>query len=176
MRTSIRRHAAGLAFAAAAGWALLILSAPLLASGRAGRAGVGVAAAAYLAGSVVCHQQPLRSFHIGAAQLPVCARCTGLYLAGALGIGLTLAVRRRRQASRLTHGLPPRVTARKSPVTRLSWRAILILAASPMLLSVGLEWAGAWAGSNALRAVTGLPAGWAVGALVVESLSFRGKL
>jgi hypothetical protein len=53
---------------------------------------------------------------------------------------------------------------------------ILILSALPMLLSVVLEWNGAWAGSNVIRAATGLPAGCAVGAFVIESLSFRGKL
>src|SRR3990172_4039303 len=34
-------------------------------------------------GYAVCHRIDLRSFHLGARQLPLCARCSGMYL-GAL--------------------------------------------------------------------------------------------
>src|SRR6478672_3572793 len=49
---------------------------------------VGVAAYAFLAavyevGSFLCHQLPERSFHFRGAQLPVCARCIGLYVGAA---------------------------------------------------------------------------------------------
>ena len=37
-------------------------------------------------GHFICHQRPERSFFIGGQQLPVCARCTGLYLGAALAI------------------------------------------------------------------------------------------
>ena len=40
----------------------------------------------FAAGGLVCHQRPERSFFVDGHQLPVCARCTGLYLSGALGI------------------------------------------------------------------------------------------
>ena len=43
------------------------------------------AAAVYAAGSLVCHQRPERSFHLAGAQLPVCARCLGLYVGGFVG-------------------------------------------------------------------------------------------
>ena len=49
--------------------------------------------------------------------------------------------------------------------------ADLVLAALPMALSVVLEWAGAWPGSNLGRALTGLPVGAAVGALLVQTLT-----
>lgn len=45
-------------------------------------------------GSAVCDQLPTHSYHIGDVVLPLCARCTGLYL-GALLTLLYLVVRRR---------------------------------------------------------------------------------
>lgn len=34
----------------------------------------------------VCHRIDLRSFHLGARQLPLCARCTGMYLGAMFGL------------------------------------------------------------------------------------------
>lgn len=39
-------------------------------------------------GYAVCHQIPERSFHIGDYQLPLCARCSGMYLGAMLGLAL----------------------------------------------------------------------------------------
>jgi len=39
------------------------------------------AAVVYLAGGRICHQRPERSFATRDVQWPVCARCSGLYLA-----------------------------------------------------------------------------------------------
>src|SRR5690606_17850729 len=69
------------AFAAGAAiWAVVLGTTPLPATWT----GVG-AALIYVAGSLICHQIPERSFHLGPAQLPVCARCFGLYVGVALG-------------------------------------------------------------------------------------------
>ncbi len=38
-------------------------------------------------GYALCHQIPERSFHIGDYQLPLCARCSGMYLGAVLGLG-----------------------------------------------------------------------------------------
>jgi len=38
----------------------------------------------FAVGSLICHQRPDRSFFVDGHQLPVCARCTGLYLSGAI--------------------------------------------------------------------------------------------
>src|SRR5512139_331034 len=35
-------------------------------------------------GYAVCHRIDLRSFHLGERPLPLCARCTGMYLSAAL--------------------------------------------------------------------------------------------
>ncbi len=37
-------------------------------------------------GYAVCHQIDLRSFHLGDRRLPLCARCSGMYLAAMLGL------------------------------------------------------------------------------------------
>src|SRR5262245_32312506 len=78
------------------GWATAIGAAPIAAQGTG--ASAVAASLIYLAGSVVCHQRPERSFHLAAVQLPVCARCTGLYLGGAAGVLGWLWWRRRRSA------------------------------------------------------------------------------
>ena len=40
----------------------------------------------FAVGSVICHQRPDRSFFVDGHQLPVCARCTGLYLSSGAGL------------------------------------------------------------------------------------------
>ena len=52
------------------------------------------AAVAYLLGSQICHQIAERSFHLAGAQLPVCARCTGIYAGFAAGVVLATLSRR----------------------------------------------------------------------------------
>jgi len=129
-------------------WVTMILTAPLALS----RARVPVLTlAVYQAGSLVCHQRPERSFHLAGMQLPVCARCFGLYLSGA--VGLTLASRRRRALS-----------------TR-AVRLFLTLAALPIAATAALEWLGAMQTSNIQRLLTGLPLGFAAGVVIVRSLS-----
>src|SRR5215475_7414277 len=59
-----------------------------------------MSAAVYQIGSLVCHQLPNRSFYFWGSQLPVCARCTGLYVGAALA---ALASVRTGQA--LQHGV-----------------------------------------------------------------------
>ncbi len=81
--------------------------------------------------------------------MPVCARCTALYVSGAIG-ALAAWLGRARGARRA--------------------RAILMLAALPMALSVALEWTGLSAGSNLLRAASALPAGGAAGWVIVRLL------
>jgi len=52
-------------------------------------------------GSVLCHQLPERSLALGGVALPLCARCTGLYLgAGGAGLGLLIGRPRPRAGRR----------------------------------------------------------------------------
>jgi uncharacterized membrane protein len=142
--------AVGLTCAAVA-WLALVLTAPVaLSRGRL----PALTLAVYHAGSLVCHQRPERSFHLAGVQLPVCARCFGLYVAGAAG--LIVAWRRRRTLS-----------AR-------AVQTLLALAALPIVTTVALEWLGAIETSNLQRMVTGLPLGFAAGVVVVRSLARPG--
>ncbi len=66
--------------AAVGAWCLLIVLAPLLVD-RFPLPG----ALLYLFFSPICHQLPERSFFIFGHQLPVCARCTGIYFGALAG-------------------------------------------------------------------------------------------
>ena len=108
----------------------------------------------YVAGSHVCHQRADRSFHIGGHQMPVCARCTGLYVSAAAGIPLALAA-------------AAAMSSRRS-------RTILLLAALPTLATWALEYWGVAPFSNLSRAVAALPLGFAATWLVISTL--RGRM
>jgi uncharacterized membrane protein len=47
-------------------------------------------------GYAVCHRIDLRSFHLGERQLPLCARCTGMYLGAVAGLAYQQVLSRRR--------------------------------------------------------------------------------
>lgn len=47
-------------------------------------------------GYAVCHRIDLRSFHLGDRQLPLCTRCSGMYLGAMLGLTYQFIVGRRR--------------------------------------------------------------------------------
>ena len=63
---------------------------------------VGLLGKADAVGYAVCHRIDARSFHLGERPLPLCARCSGMYL-GAM-LGLTYQVRTGWRKS----GMPPR--------------------------------------------------------------------
>jgi uncharacterized membrane protein len=109
-----------------------------------------VTMAVYEAGSRICHQRPERSFHVSGVQLPVCARCFGLYLAAALGAAAALA------AGRGSGG---------------TGRAAIAFAALPLLASVGPEWVGVVEGTNVTRFLSALPFGAVVAWVLISSLS-----
>jgi uncharacterized membrane protein len=108
---------------------------------------------AYAVGSVICHQLPERSFFIDGRQLPVCARCTGLYVSGAVGLLGWIAVK----FGRSWRGIPV------PPRTAL---AIVSGAAMPTAISYVTGVTGVWDGSNLTRAALAVPLGVAAGAVV----------
>ncbi len=55
-----------------------------------------------LVGYAICHQIPERSFHMHGEQLPLCARCTGIYMGALAGFTLMWLMGRKRASS-----LPP---------------------------------------------------------------------
>jgi len=140
-------------------WALLLVAAPFLAS-RAHLPSIAAAAsvAVYAVGSLVCHQLPQRSYRLWAAQMPVCARCTGIYAGAATASLVALAVPRRAGA---------RAVAARA-VTRRA-RAILALAVAPSLATLVYEWTTRHAPANTIRFAAGLPIGIAVAWLIVAA-------
>jgi uncharacterized membrane protein len=128
---------------AAGGWVILLLAAPSLPA--------TLAAGVYVIGAHICHQLPDRSFHIGTAQLPVCARCMGIY--GGVALAAVSGVAR-------SGGFRP---------AHLSARALLALGATPTVVTVFAEWLGMWHPSNVVRALAGLTLGAAVGLILADA-------
>lgn len=125
-------------------WLALLVTAPSV------TLGVPLTTAAYAFGAAICHQLPDRSFHLGAAQVPVCARCLGLYAGAAIGA--------------VWAALAPR------PV---GGRAMLVLAALPTggtWLAEALTLAEP---SNVTRFVAALPLGAAVVAVAVSTVNYE---
>jgi uncharacterized membrane protein len=82
--------------------------------------------AIYVAGHLVCHQRPERSFASCGYSWPVCGRCAGLYVGAAAGVFLFAFWRNDRVAA-----------------TTTAWRRRLVLAVLPT--------AALWLGEFALR-------------------------
>ncbi len=110
-----------------------------------------VTAFVYAVGSVVCHQIPERSFYWGAAQFPVCARCTGLYVGGLVGL-LAIAVLRR-------------------PFSSAAARRVLVITAVPTVVTVGTAMLGWWDPANIWRFSFAAPLGLSVGVVVGAAVS-----
>jgi uncharacterized membrane protein len=107
----------------------------------------------FAASSLICHQRPERSFFIDGHQLPVCARCTGLYLSGAIGFAGWLVLKGVRGWGRIV--VDPR---------RAAW--VFMMAAIPTALSLAAATLGVWDGANLTRALLALPLGTVAGAIV----------
>jgi hypothetical protein len=144
-------------------WAAALPLATFAAGQRStGTIGYALAFVVYAVGSVVCHQLPERSFHLFAVQMPVCARCTGIYFGGALAVILFVLARDRqvRQVGTMGHVA---VRARSRVPTPLGQaRRVLIASAVPTSLTILYEVATGSTPANWLRAVSGAPLGAAV--------------
>jgi uncharacterized membrane protein len=138
-----------LAVLVATAWLVCLFAAPVL-PGWAG-------AILYAVGSLICHQLPDRSFYLAGYQLPVCARCLGIYVGAACGAALVW-MRSRRWENPL-------------PVAPATGRLLAFAAAAPTVLTVALEAAGLWYPSNLVRAYAGFPLGGVVAFVVVNALA-----
>jgi len=98
----------------------------------------------------ICHQIPERSLHFGGRALPLCARCTGIFLGFAVCLGVLLVAYR---------GLAPRYP---------SWPklAFLTLLFVPTAVDAITSYAGMRESGNAVRMVTGSLAGTAIAAIL----------
>ena len=160
-------------------WMLMLLMVPLLlARETGGRAVTTVAAGTYLVGSLICHQRPDRSFRLWGVQMPVCARCAGLYLGAAVGALIAGAgVSSQRFAAHVRESLI-RDTERGgsrgiAELASPALRVIVLAAAVP----TGVTWLGEAVGwlpfAGGVRAVAAVPLGAAV--TWVASLVIRGE-
>jgi hypothetical protein len=177
-------------------WAVLVVMAPFAATQSSpGSVWYATAFAVYGAGRYICHQLPQRSFYLWTAQLPVCARCTGIYLGGALAAVVAAA----RPWWTDPVGEKPRVnTARPSPSKRRhkGWqrrsvprprttmavaldrlglessraRVLLAVAAVPTALTLVYEWTTGDRPSNMIRALSGAPLGAAIVLILAAAL------
>jgi len=134
----------------AACWLVGLLVAPFLPA--------PLAAALYAVGSLICHQLPDRSFHLGGFQLPVCARCLGIYAGAACGAIIGAVLSSTRGPSHV------RLSAKAS-------RWLVALAALPTVISVALEALGLWRTTNEIRFTAGFPLGLASAFVVVSVLA-----
>jgi uncharacterized membrane protein len=142
--TDSRRLISYILAMSATGWVLLVVAGPLLASTSASAGGW-----LYAVGALICHQQPERSFHVGTSQLPVCARCLGLYGGAALGlIAWALTAHRRRAPWMASHAM-----------------ITVAVSGAPTMLTILTAWIGVGDPSNPWRAALAVPLG-AAGGLV----------
>jgi uncharacterized membrane protein len=145
-----RWTAPGVAVMAAA-WVFLLIAAPYLTTPAAGML--------YAAGALMCHQLPDRSFHLEGIQLPVCARCFGIYGGAALGSAAGAITLGRRWLARR-----PLLFTRS-----LKWM-VTGVAAVPTLATFALEWGFGWPISNGVRATSAIALGCAVAFVVTSAL------
>ena len=160
--------------AASAAWAVLLVAAPFLASrAHASSLAAAVIVGVYGIGAFVCHQLPARSLHVWSVQMPVCARCAGIYfgaVAGALVWGRSAKAfppplaRERRDVRRST----PKRLRREGGALRHA-RVILAVAAAPTAVTLAYEWTTGDMPSHAIRAAAGAVIGAAVASLVVAA-------
>ena len=129
-------------------WLALLIITPLAPS--------SIATLMYAAGAVICHQLPERSFHLAGFQLPVCARCLGIYAGAAAAASIHVL------------GVFVAHSARWRLLSPAAARRVFLVSALPTVVTVALEWAGAWSGTNVVRAIAGVALGVG-GALVVMS-------
>lgn len=126
------QFAAGIA---AALWLTMILVAP---------------PAAFAAGHFICHQRPERSFFLHGRQLPVCARCTGLYAGAAVAAPIAIVL--------------------GAALSRNRARWLLSALALPTAITWSLEFVAGVPFSNVARFVAALPLGFAAAWLVLGEI------
>lgn len=114
----------------------------------------GVMGKAVAVGYAICHRIAERSFFITETlQMPLCARCTGIYLGAAVGAGVLVA-RRRLRADRL----PP------WPITfiLIGFGGLMALDGANSYLTLFPGYVAPYSPHNIMRLVTGMLAGLAL--------------
>jgi hypothetical protein len=150
----------------AVGWAAAIPAAAWVASfARPAAPASLLALLVYAIGSAVCHQLPERSFYLWGRQLPVCARCTGLYAGAAFAALLVWSSLRLRVSVPSVSSVSPRIPNPKSRIT------IVTLALLPNLLTIAYEWTTGVTPANWIRAAAGFVSGAVVASFLVYDVN-----
>ena len=102
-------------------------------------------------GALICHQRPERTFFVDGRQVPVCARCTGLYAGAGFAVPLALMAAASIASNRA--------------------RMIALVASLPTVITWSLEFGGVAHFSNAIRFAAALPLGAAAAWLVLGVLA-----
>lgn len=147
---------------ASVAWAVVLPLAPLAVTRPPSGRLYAFAFLVYGLGSTVCHQLPGRSFFLHGAQWPVCARCAGIYAGGALG-AIAWVARVRRMA--FTWSAAGRAAGAETLALVAAW--------TPAAITLLYEWTTGITPSNLARALSGLPAGFVVGWIVVTATASR---
>jgi hypothetical protein len=192
MRTFAWRSALRPAFVAASvAWAAVLLLAPFVASRpHASDAGAAFMITVYGIGSLLCHQLPERSFRVSSAQMPVCARCAGIYFGAAMAaivasasggmraksqhtplvVSVSHHDQKRSSFDRLrTNGIGNHQFLTRHPISVANGpRAALIAAVIPTLATLVYEWTTGHMPAHWIRAAAGIPIGAVAAWLVVR--------
>jgi hypothetical protein len=129
---------------------------------------------------MICHQRPERSFQLFAVPMPVCARCTGIYVGAAL-MAIVVVVRR-------SHGpVEQRSTAEGARTARALGRVerpdaasgldparrVLLVSVLPSAATLVYEWSTGLMPAHWVRATSGAPLGAAVAWIVCRAATAR---
>ena len=139
-------------------WSLALPLATFAASGPHSSSGLYLLSlSVYFGGGVVCHQLPPRSFFVWGSQMPVCARCTGIYAGAAVAAIVAVVMRRGGPMC------PPGADTQDGPYDA---RVAFVLAALPTAATLAYEWITGPTPSNWTRAAAGVPIGAVVAWIV----------
>ena len=178
METRLRRAFLALAVL----WALLLPIAAYAASGPRETASTWanlLTYCVYRAGRVICHQRAERSFFLFGVPLPVCARCTGIYIGAA--VTASVAAFRDLRAGR-SHDRPrpghvfssvARDAVGSSLFARVRTfadaRSVLVASALPSVATLVFEWSTGQMPAHWTRALSGATLGAGIAWIVCAS-------
>ena len=156
--------------AASTVWMVLLLAAPFVASRpHASTLDTLFLVGVYGVGSLVCHQLAERSYYLWTAQMPVCARCAGIYFGAAVS-AICAAICRTTEVVRhdgLNVSRHDGLNAAQGFSLATRARLALALAVTPTALTLIYEWTTGQMPAHAIRALAGVPIGAVAAWLVV---------